>query len=277
MPSSYARKLGQIIDDTLRLCGDYTGSRKNGELWTIHEVKDAINDIVYQLVLDTNILRDTRTIHIEADTYVYTLPADLLRLLRVSLHGTNGTIMFPKSTTEYDLVRGNRADSGDPTHFQTDLDLAYNQISFVPTPNTTGGETSRDSDYGLLRSISDGSDYLEYDDNRPLRRIRGLPFTRSGTGRIIREVISPYGNIQLTFVRVPAMMEDFDDDYPDPDIPDYVHKDIKYGAASLLLEGSKRGIDSLKLIRCQRKWGAVSAKLQRNSEHQGPMREVSPV
>jgi len=276
LPSSYARTLRQVINDSLRLCNDYQGDGKNGKTWTWLEVRREAQGLLLDLVRRTGILKDTQVIPLTEDDQVYDLPSDCIRLTRVNIHGYSGFILLPRQMSEDDLVGRTQDESGYPTRFFRDI-LPPGQIGVHPIPNQDGSSFTRDSNTGLLRQIKDADgNYIEYDANRPLRRISGVPFTRRGRGRIIREVISPYGNIQVTFIRVPDLWVK-PAAYPDSDIPEYIHKDLKYGIAARLLMGSKKKIHILKRKRFGLKWRTVIGNLQRHTEYKGPMQEAYPI
>ncbi len=275
MVSSYAKTLKQVVNDTLRYVSDYRGDEANGFTWLRSEVISRANDLILELVQKTGILRDTQTIHLIDGTNIYDLPSDCIRPLRFMIHGLGGTIVLPRTMSELDLIGQPLAVEGDPYYFLRDH-LDPSQVAFFPTPYREGSTFTRDSDYGLLRGIEDADGYLPFDANKPLRRIRGVPFVRRGDGQIIREVISTYGNIQVTFVRAPEIWLD-PEKYPDADIPDWIHPHLKYGVAEKVLISSKKPLHALKLQRATLKWSAARFELQRHCEHLGPMVGMEPV
>lgn len=270
MPSAYSKTVRQMGDAALRLLGDYQGSGKNGRQWTWIEVERALKDTVFALAAATGILKKVQTIQLEENVAVYDLPDDCIRVLRVGIHGLSGRVVLPASMAEYDYQSQDTAATGFPTQFFRDI-LSPNQIGFYPMPSRAGSSFTRDSAYGLLRRLTDGDgNALPLDANRPLRQIRGVPFRRSGTGYVIRDVISTYGNVQVVYVRAP--------DFPtnpsetiDSEIPDYVHKDIPYGACLRLMAGSRKGIHRVKMRRFILKWNNALFDLRRRCEHKGPL------
>lgn len=276
MPTNYARDLREVINETLRLVNDYQGDGKNGKTWAWTEVRKEAQSLLLDLVRKTGILKNTQVIPLLKDQQVYDLPPDCIRLLRVNIHGYGGWVLLPREASEYDLMGSPQDESGDPGNFFRDI-LPPGQIGVNPIPNRDGSTFTRDSTTGLLREIRDADgNTIDFDANRPLRRIKGVPFTRSGTGRLIREVISPYGNLQVTYVRAPAKWEK-PNSYPDADIPEYIHKDLKYGVAARVLAGSRKPLHLLKRKRFLMKWQAVERNLQRRTEHKGPMAGAYPI
>ena len=276
MPSLYAKTLSQVVNDTLRYCNDYRGEEENGFTWLRSEVIARANDLLLELVQKTGILRDTQTIPLKKDINIYDLPPDCIRPLRFMIHGLGGNIVLPRTMSELDLQGQPLAVKGDPYYFLRDH-LAPSQVAFFPTPYRTGSTFTRDSDYGLLRQIKDADgNLLPFDANLPLRRIRGVPFVRRGNGGIIREVISTYGNMQVTFVRAPEKWGD-PEKYPDSDIPDWIHPHLKYGVAEKVLISSKRPLHALKLQRAVLKWAAARFELQRHCDYLGPMAGMESV
>lgn len=276
MTSPYAKTLRMVINDTLRYCNDYRGDGKDGRLWTWAECQDRANYVLMDMVRRTGILKATRTIPLQKDVSIYDLPLDCVRILRVGIHGIEGNVILPTTQAEMDLIRQPMSTKGDPFKFLRDI-MAPNQICFYPIPYRDGSATSRDSDYGLLRQIKDADgNLLPFDGNLALRRVRGVPFARSGDGGIIREVISTYGNVQVTYIRNPAKWED-PEGYPDADIPVYTHYNLKHGIAERLLPTSRRKIHIIKYQRSKIKWAKVMADLQVYAERVGPLVGIEPV
>jgi len=270
MTNPYARTVLQIADDSLRLCSDFRVSGSDGRQWSWDEVITALKDTVLDLIRRTGILKQYRTIPLEEDTAIYNLPGDCIRILRVGIHGLSGAVVLPRSMAEYDYSDHAMVDTGFPSQFFKD-NLNFNQIGFYPTPAQPGSTSTRDSDYGLLcRVVDEDGNALAYDADLPLRRISGVPFTRTGDGGIIREIISPYGNIHLLFVRAPEI-PDNPNHYIDKDIPVYIQKDLKYGVADRLMAGSRKKLHLAKRKKFGPKWAGIVKDLQRRCEHKGPL------
>lgn len=278
MPSSYARTLRQVINGAFRLINDYQGNGKDGKLFTWLEARTMAQDVLLEMVRRTGILRDSRIIFLQADTQTYSLPDDCIRILRVGLNRARGTVVLPTSFAERDYQQLARSSEGEPFEFYRDHTLAMNQIGFIPTPSQDGSSFTRDSDYGLLRRVVDeDGNALPFDANTGgLRTVRGVPLHVAGNARIIRELISLYGNIQVAYVRAPEKWVN-PDAYPDADIPDFVHKDLKYGLAAILCSYSRRRIHQFKFARFSARWGSVVGKLQRHAETTGPLDEMKPM
>lgn len=271
----YEKNLRQIVNLTLRLVNDYRGDFKNGKSFTVQEVTAAVNDYLLELVMATGAIKSIGLIVPTEDTQVYNLPADCLRPLQLKLNGMEGTLILPKQVSQFDYERMPISDTGDPVHFFRDKALAYNQIGFHPTPGTDGSTFTRDSDSGLLRRVSDGTNNLTYDANRPLRRVTGVPVSYTGDGQIARRLSSTEGNILIHYVRNPARMEK-SGDYPDSDFPTWTHKDMKWGAAEYLLRGSRIKIHILKRAICMKKSRELKFKLQERIQSTGQNESARP-
>jgi len=275
--TSYAKTFSQIIGATQRLCGDIRPTGHYGLVWTWAEVADAVNRAILTAVDLAGGLRAGAVIPLEEGVNVYNLPGDCLRLTRVNMHGLEGYVILPTTITEIDLIGGARAATGDPVQFFREL-LRQDQIGVLPIPFQDGSTFSRDSDYGLLRGVSDeDGNRLPFDGTTGgLRRISGIPFQRTGDGRIIREVISPYGNLGISYIKSPRLMK-LPADYPDEDIPEWFHKDIRYGAASQLLRYRRNKLDQARFKLCSGRWLRACMKFKTRIQQQGPMsQEATP-
>lgn len=271
--TSYAKTFGQIVDATRRICRDVFPDGTYGRIWTKAEVGDAVNRAVLAAVDLTGGLRASAVIPLTEDVNVYDLPSDCVRLTRVNLHGLEGYVLFPTSITEIDLIGATRAEEGDPLYFYREF-LEPDQIGVLPIPYETGSTATRDTNYGLLRQIKDADgNYVTYDANVALRRITGVPFQPTGEGRVIRDVLSPYGNLCIDYIRAPQKMW-FDESYPDKDIPEWFHKDIRYGAAVMLLRYRKSKIEQMRAKLFGARWRKACDKLQVRIQHQGPMGQM---
>lgn len=270
--TSYARTLGTIVTETYRICGDVLPDGTFGKIWRWEEVRDAVNRAVFEAVDRTGALRyEAAIIRLVEGVNVYDLPADCVRLLRVNLHGMEGWVVLPVTVTEMDLCGSVRSGTGDPTRFFREF-LEPDQIGVYPAPGQDGSSFTRDSQYGILRGIQDADgNTMPFDATiGGLRRIRGVPFTRTGDGQIIREILSPYGNMTVHYIRAPFKMVRTGD-YPDSNIPEWFHSSIRYGAACNLLKYRRNKLDQVRFRRFRVKWIQALMKLQRRIEHQGPM------
>ncbi len=263
MADEHRKNLGQIVDSALTLIGDFRGAGLDGHWNTRAESRAIARRVYLSLVRDTGILRDTATIPIIANTHVYDLPNDLLRPIRIGMDGPEGYTLIANSAWAIETSGLKLVDKGSPYYFYRDI-FSPSQIAVYPEPQTTGSTMTRDSDYGLLRAIRDADgNYLPYDANLPLRDIRGVPFMRSGTGQIIREVISPLGNLYITYVRSPGEFIN-DNDFPDSDIPTTIHKDFRFGVAEILLEPKHDNLSKLKHEAFKGVWRRAKDRLKKD-------------
>lgn len=269
--TSYAKTFNVIVSATARICGDSMTGGSNGRIWTWNEVADEVNRAVLSAVDSAGGLRASAVIPLLEDVNVYDLPSDCLRLTRVNMHGLEGWVVMPTSITEIDLIGGTRAATGDALQFFREF-LEPDQIGVLPIPYQTGSTSSRDSSFGLLRQIKDADgNKIPFDATvGGLRRIRGVPFERTGDGRIVREVISPYGNLYISYIRSPSIMTRFTD-YPDEDLPEWFHGHIRYGAAAMLLRYRRKKIDQLRAKLFGARWRNACLKLQGRLQGEGPM------
>lgn len=282
--SYYARKLWQIVDDSLRLCRDFRESQGDGRKWRFSEVVEVVNDVILAVSKRTGILRDVAVIPLAANINVYDLPANCVKVLRVGINGMEGTILLPTTVTKVDLMRNARSATGEPTEFFREF-LASNQIGFFPIPSasvagsSTGSSFIRDHDHGLLRRISDADGVLPFDAGRALRTVRGVPFEVFGTGRVVRELLmfsTEYGNIEVWYQRNPTKMVLYQD-YPDVGLPEFFHPYLKYGVAIQLLGYSTTKIHSVKIQRFGPIWNRAVLGLRRVVDLTGPMTDVRPL
>lgn len=272
--TSYAKKLASIVSATQRICGDKAPDGTYGRIWTWLEVVDVVNRATLEAVDLAGGLRASAVVPLEEDVNVYDLPPDCLQLTRVSMHGLEGYVVLPTTVTEIDLVGGTRAATGDPLQFFREF-LDPDQIGVLPIPYQDGSTSTRNSNYGLLRGIRDADgNYLPFDATTGgLRRIAGVPFQRTGDGRIIREVISTYGNLTVEYIRTPSSMKR-PDDYPDSGLPEWFHKDIRYGAAAMLLRYRRNRLDQARRKVFAVRWLRACMKLKTRMQHQGPMSQA---
>lgn len=273
----YEKNLQQIVNLTLRLASDYRGDYKNGRYFTVNETIAAIKEACLDLVITTGCLKKVSMIVLSEDTQTYTMPADCLWPIQFMLNGREGVLILPKQRSQFDYERLPISDSGDPVNFYRDSGLAWNQIGFVPNPGQDGSGAAEDlGTGGILRRISDGTNDLTFDANRPLRRIRGAPIDMAGPdGRVIRGVGSTSGNIVVHYVRAPEIMN-LPNDTPDPDLPLWVHKDLKWGALRFLLRGSRIPLHLFKGERAVTKWEILKNRLKDKTEHTGPLMGTRP-
>ena len=84
------------------------------------------------------------------------------------------------------------------------------------------------------------------------------------------------GNVIVTYVCAPAAWTT-NGASPDAGIPEWIHKDLKYGLAEMILPMSDKPLPVQKLIRAKVKWAKAIIDLQGWIEHQGPMVGVEPI
>jgi len=274
----YKRTITQITDDTLRLCRDFRGTQRNGKTWTWQEVKNQVVRAIRDMVVYTGLLKGIRSILVQEGVYIYDLPPDCIRLLRAAVNGLEGHVIMPKDRAAYDYEASVLPGTpGAPLTFFRHI-LPPDKIGFVPITGEDGSEFSRDNIYGLLRNITDQTNVLPYDADQALRDIENLEMrmTQAGDGQIIRDLLNPFGNIQVTYIRMP-LIPDSPDEYMDSDIPIYVHKDIKYGACLPLLRSQLDQLSTQKRQYFEMKWFSVLSGLQRYAEHKGELDHARPV
>jgi len=275
--TSYARKFNEIVDDTLRICLDFRGKGQDGYTIKQDEVLPAAKWAINELVRRSSCLREVGVVGLSDGTGIYDLPPDLLRLQRVGFNNLKGYVILPTSVTEVDMYGGAFEPEGDPVKFYREM-LADDQIGLMPVPGTDGSTFTPAGSlpYGNIRELVD-ADGNELPITSPstrtgtgesgLGRISGIPFRVRGGGRPLREVISPYGNVTIHYVRKP----DNDGKYPDEGLPEWVHKDVKYGAAAYVLQYRREPKLRQLAARYSAKWDMVIGKVRRRTFHRGPM------
>lgn len=271
----YARNAGQIIDDALRLCRDFRIAGGGGRIWRWQEVLDELNSVMADLAKSTGVLRSVNVIHLIEDTNIYDLPPDCIRPLRFQLNGIDGTVLLPITRSQMDIRKEAMTRTGNPESFFREF-LAPHQVGFFPKPDTTGSTFTRQTEYGLLRKIADASGSIPYDQTGPLRTIRGVPFSRGVRGGVVRGVIDPQGNIEITYVRVAQSLSRHDE-YPDQGFPQWLHPYLKFGVAARMLFGARTKVNQEKLIRFNTVWSSSVNRVKRLTEWRGPINEVRPL
>ncbi|MEM5787632.1 MAG: hypothetical protein AAGU11_09955 [Syntrophobacteraceae bacterium] len=262
MRTIYARNLAQIIDGTLRLCGDFVRPGGNGRKYARDEITSVANDALLNTVRDLGLLKEWGIIQLTKDIAIYQLPPDCLRPLRLCYHGTSRAyIVLPASLNQIDLYGGTMTATGSLTSFFRDH-LAYNQIAVLPVPSASGSATTASPDtYGLLRGAT--GDIAIDPGSGALRSVGGMDqFIRMGSGSIVRGIASPDGNIEINYLRSPRKMI-LEDDYPDEDIPDWIHPDLKFLIAAKILAYKRDRISRVKAGAFANKWLARSGDFRK--------------
>ncbi|MFH0809373.1 MAG: hypothetical protein V2A77_02710 [Pseudomonadota bacterium] len=274
MAGAYAKKLSDVVDGALRLLGQYRGPGRDG----IHYSREEIRSFAWQTLLEctrrTHVLKTTRIVPLVAATNVYDLPNDIFLLKRVGLGGSGGYVLIPGHSGRFDLIGQTLNVSGTIGEFYKDL-LEPGQIAVWRIPSTTGSTTSRDSNYGLLRKITDADGNVVSMDSTTgaLRRVSGVPFRRSGTGRIVREVIASAGNLIVSYVRSPEPWTK-ETEHPDPDFPVWMHEKLRFGVA-----GKVASVAKARMLRQKGRvllgfWERACVDLARRIETTGPSSSV---
>jgi hypothetical protein len=88
--------------------------------------------------------------------------------------------------------------------------------------------------------------------------------------------VTEEGNVIVTYVCAPAAWTT-NGNNPDAGIPEWIHKDLKYGLAEMILPMSDKPLHVQKLDRARKKWAKAVADLQIWIGHQGPMVGVQPI
>lgn len=275
MPSPYtqfARTLSQIIDDTLRLCGDFREAGSPGRRWDRGEVEVVLKHAILELARNTGVLKDTAVIELEEDVTVYSLPDECMRLLRVSFGGKNGYVLFPTSITEVDLVCGALHGTGAAMTYFREF-LSPDEIGILPAPSADGSAFTGAGTHpeGFLRDVTDedGDDATITNSPRPIRRMDGERFRRSGpdASGFLRDVKSRENNVEIDFIRYPRE----NGKYPDQSIPEWIHPKLKYLVAFRLLSGAKGKVDRHRKLRYRTIWNYWMEKFSEMYDSAGPM------
>ena len=127
--SELVTRLGLLIGDP------------NNDRFTTEQKQAEIQRWQEQFVLDTKCLTDVSTDSIVSGTASYSLPSDILDMLRVAVNGKKIT-----RTSEFDLdvLKKQKwsADEGTPSGYYIDLDPNNKKIIFYPIPQTADAGTS---------------------------------------------------------------------------------------------------------------------------------------
>ena len=220
----YARTLGTVIDDTLKLCNDFTGAGNEGFRYTRAEVQFAIRTVYLEIVRSTGVLKGSDSILLVEDQQVYNLPTDCIYPVRAALRNGTAQVIFPKSTDETDRSFLHIGDTGKPLWTLRD-NLLFNQIGVNPTP--------------------DASSAGEY--------------------------------VDVTYVRSPADWFVEENTYPDTAVPDWIHKDIKYGAATILVGTLSDNVSMVKTKLYDQIWHGKLMLLTRWLKEQTTDEGMTPV
>lgn len=238
MTCLWRRTVRQMVDDTLRLVGDFRGSGLPGKRHAWDEARDAVRDTVMDFARDSWALRDICLVPVVAGVSTYDLPAKCLEVVAFSLSGVvEGRVIFPSAAMSmrvYDYA-GARVDvSGTPESVFRNA-LPFNQFGIFPTPSVTGATFSQAEWDGVLATVSeaDGGQVV-YESEDTLVGVTGVPYLSAGDDPVVSELWPTLGDVVLVYIREP-LFPDTPDGYIDAAIPPSFHKDVKYGAAARLL------------------------------------------
>lgn len=229
---SYDRTLRRIIDDTLRLCGDFRGSGRDGRKHAWTEVRDAVTACLLQVGSETGLTRGIRVIQLVAGQSIYDLPEDCLGVVSVTLHGlSSGVVVFPYALRDLDYMGVSTAAAGTPAAYYRET-LASNQIAVVPVAGKTGSGFTVEGEGTALVSVADeDGDRLAYDEDVPLAAVGGdVSFYAAGDGGILSALWPADGNLVIVYHRVPDCPVSGSDEV-DVRVPYPLVKAIKFGAA----------------------------------------------
>ncbi len=237
MALEHRQTLAQVVNRTLALCGDYRQDGYDGDWFDRVQVRLVLTRIHLELARRTGALRGAAVIPLEEGVRVYNLPYNCISIIRVSMHGATGKIMFPKSAKSIEIRGANLTEAGEPYQFYRDF-LAHDQIGVIPTPDADGATVEQTGTYGVMRSMRDADgNLIRFDADAPPRRIAGVPSSATGGTGLIRGVVSTYGNLYMNYVRAPSKW-DGEDDYPDTGLPTFTHQYFRFAAAAELLKTS---------------------------------------
>ena len=258
----YARTLTQLTVKTLRLTGDFQGEAKDGRRFSWEEAGAAVNDTVLDIARDMELLKAWGIVTLAADISVYDLPGDCLRLLRVAMHGAEGYVISPASMEKMDFIDGAVSVEGDAMAFFRQM-LLPNQLGVVPIPKNAGSVYTPNpaTAHGIIRILTEDGAEVATVGTGALRDVRGARFTRVGDGRIVRAIKSTHGNLLINYARSPVRMNT-GEDYPDPDFPEWMHKDIPFLVARNLLRNKSDKVSQLKTKAFDSKWNLARANIE---------------
>jgi hypothetical protein len=130
---SYTKTVGTIITEALRLLND------TDEFYFTHAVEGlrAYNKMLFNLVKETGILRDTADIVLVEDQAVYDWPTEAIRLIRLRCKdSTDATyrVILPVEEREVIFGIGITRYEGSPYEFYRE-GIGPREIGFIPTPS----------------------------------------------------------------------------------------------------------------------------------------------
>ena len=174
----YAKTLGQIVDDTLRLCGDFVASGAHGRHFSWDEIATAVNDCLLLICRELGFLKTWGLVNMVAGSAIYNFPPDCERPIRMLIRGTRSFVIWPASIDQIDLYGGYLRATGTVSNFFRRY-LAYNQFAVIPVPLNSGDTwTANPSSLGIPRYVV-GADGLQMQQSGQgaLRYVGGMPVT----------------------------------------------------------------------------------------------------
>jgi len=274
MSIAAAHTVERVINDALKLAGDYRGNRRDGRRWLRVEVMAVLNRVLFQMARSTGALRTVYLLPVVEGQQVYTLPADCIQILSARLDGLTGQVVLPTSVGEHDHT-GRRIDQvGRPEYAFADT-LAYNQIGLLNVPGSDGAQCIRTADVGVIRFLetADGTRITTESDGPAIRTVGGVPLIRTAEGGILRGVVPIAGNIITTYIRKPMVASE--GDIP-PGLPGWCLRRLRFGAAAELLAMSRKRMDQAKARVYRSRWERSTASLRRHSQYLGNLEDMTP-
>lgn len=129
MPSQTRSSLATL---TSLLCDD-----PNNRLFTAAQVLAKLQEAQEKFVLDTRVLRDSATDSTVSGTQEYSLPSDVMDIVRIAVAGVELRRISKADLDFYNAARWDQT-NGVPKYYYVDLDPNNKVFGFYPTPNTSG-------------------------------------------------------------------------------------------------------------------------------------------
>lgn len=215
----------ELVTNILRTLGEEPTAPV---FWTRAEILGFIDDAQTEFVRHTGILVETTVLEVLANRWIYPLPTNCIRPIRVLFD--NKTDMRPLSAGELDL---NDSDWETQTGTIPEWFYHYDQrnIYLTPRPDTSGDLITFTSEYGELISLTGYTFTYEYG---VITSLDGVDFNVD-TG-IIVDITNSDNNLQIWYVKRPESLVTEDIEI---EIPEHYHKILRFYALkeALLKEG----------------------------------------
>jgi len=273
MSIAAAHTVERVIDDTLKLAGDYRGTRRNGRRWMRGEVMAVLNRVLFQMARSTGALRTVYLLPVVEGQQVYTLPTDCIQIFSARLDGLTGQVVLPSSVGEQDHSFRRIDQVGRPRYAFGDT-LAYNQIGLLNVPGASGSQCVRTDEFGVIRFLetADGTRITTESSGPAVRTVGGVPLIRTAEGGILRGVVPIAGNIVATYIRRPVVSSEGDIPHG---LPAWCIRRLRFGAAANLLGMSRKRMDQGKARVYSARWERSMASLRRHSQYLGNLEDVT--